>query len=134
MPERSITFEDLKKPEDVFLLKEYLRELYRLLDKRHITLDFSATPEIDADEAESFDVTLSANITGVTIKNAFAGRVITIVFIQNGTGGYTVAWTTTVKLSGAAFTITATANAASAISLLYDGTVWREISRALDVR
>lgn len=132
--ERDIILEDLTKQTDKLRLREYLRELYELVDKRHITLDFSATITIDVDEGESFDVTLTSNITGITIKNAFKGRVVTIIFIQDGTGGYTVAFTTTVKLSGATFTITTTANAASSITLLYDGTVWREISRALDLR
>jgi len=134
MPEREIIFEDLTKPQDKYRLKDYLRELYRLTDKRHITLDFSATPEIDCDQAESFDITMTSSITGVTIKNEFKGRVITLIFIQGGSGSYTVAFTTTVKRTAAAFVPTATVGAASIISFLYDGTVWREISRALDVR
>ncbi len=132
--DRDILFERLDNPQDIYFLKDHLRELYRLLDKRHIVLDFSATPTFDCDLADSYDMTMTANVTGVTIKNAYKGRVITLVFIQGGTGSYTVAWTTTVKLTGAAFVPTVTVGAASVIKLLYNGTVWREMGRALDVR
>lgn len=132
--ERDILFQDLARPEQRFRLQENLRELYSLLDPRHVTLDFSATPTIDCDESESFDITLTADITGVTIKNAHKGRRVTIIFIQDSTGGYTVTWTTTVLLTGGAFTITTTASVASAITFLYTGSQWIEISRALNLQ
>jgi len=132
--DRDIVFESLKSPQDIYLLKEYIRELYRLLDKRHIVLDFSATPSFDMDQAESYSITMTANITGVTLKNPAKGRTITLVFIQGGSGSYTVAWTTTVKRTGAAFVPTTTVGAASAISFLYDGTSFYEIGRSLDIR
>ena len=132
--DREILFSDLSKPQDLFLLKDYLREIYRLLDKRHITLDFSATPTFDMDLAESYDMTMTANVTGVTLKNPSKGRTITLIFIQGGSGSYTIAWTTSVKLAGAAFVPTVTVGAASAIKFLYDGTSFYEIGRALDIR
>lgn len=132
--ERDIFFSDLTRAEQRFRLQENIRELFSLLDPRHVTKDFSATPTFDCDEAESFDITLTANITGVTLKNAYKGRKVTIIFIQNAIGGYTVAWTTTVKLVGGAFTITTTASVGSAITLQYDGSNWWEISRALNLQ
>ena len=132
--ERDIFFSDLTRAEQRFRLQENIRELFSLLDPRHVTKDFSATPTFDCDEAESFDITLTANITGVTLKNAYKGRKVTIIFIQGGSGSYTVAWTTTVKLVGGAFTITTTASVGSAITLQYDGSNWWEISRALNLQ
>lgn len=132
--DREILFENLSHPGDLFKLKDYLRELYRLIDKRHIVSDFSATPTFDCDEADSYSMTMTGNVTGVTLKNPYIGREVTLIFIQDGVGSHTVAWTTTVKLTGAAFSVTATASAASAITLIYDGTNWYEKARALDLR
>ena len=132
--ERSIILNDLKNPSDLFRLRDYVRELYELLDKRHIVKAFSATPEFDMDLADSYSITMASDITGVTLKNPAKGRTITLIFIQGGVGSYTVAWTTSVKLTGASFVPTVTVGAASAIMFLYDGTNFYEIGRALDVR
>lgn len=132
--ERSIILNDLKNPSDLFRLRDYLRELFELLDRRHIVKAFSATPEFDMDLAESYSITMTANITGVTLKNPAKGRTITLIFIQGSTGSYTVAFTTTVLRTGGAFVPTTTIGAASAITFLYDGTSFYEIARSLDVR
>jgi len=135
MAERDIVFNDVTSQANLFKLKEHLRELYRLLDRRHVNVTYGATVTLDLDEADSFRITLTGNITTVTLKNPDIGRVIKIVFLQDGVGSHTVAgWAGTVKLTGAAFAITGTAGAASSISLLYDGTNFYEIGRALDVR
>jgi len=132
--DRDIIFEDLTKPNDKYRLKEYLRELYRLIDIRFVSVDYSATPTIDADEGEIFLITLTGNITGLKIINPYQGRKVTIIFLQDGTGGRTVAWTTTVKLAGAAAIGGDQANEYSTITLVYTGSVWVEIARTSDVR
>jgi len=134
MPDRSILFEELKTPQDIFALKEHLRELYRLLDKRFVNVTFSATPTFDSDEGDVFLITLTANITGITLKNAYQGRTITILFKQGGVGGYTIAWTTIVKLAGAVAIGPDAVGEYSTITLTYDGTNWVEIGRTADVK
>ncbi|RKY32398.1 MAG: hypothetical protein DRP74_02685 [Candidatus Omnitrophota bacterium] len=133
--DKEILFEDLKQPQDLFLLKDHLRELYRLIERRYISVDFSATPTFDCDEGDIFKITLTGNITGITLKNAYQGRTITIIFLQDAIGSRTVAgWASNVKLAGAAFTVTSTASVYSAITLTYTGSVWVEVARSLDIR
>jgi hypothetical protein len=133
--DRDIIFESLKSPQDIFLLKEYIRELYRLLDKRFITVDFVAGITFDCDLAEVFQVTLTGNVTGITLKNPYKGRTITLIFLQNAVGNFTVAgWAADVKITGDTFTVTVTASVYSTITLTYTGSAWVEVSRSLDVR
>lgn len=134
MPERDILFETLRSPSEIFQLKEYLREIYRLLDKRFVSVTRVASITFDADIGEVFYVSLDGNITGITLLNAYKGREITIIFKQDSTGSRTVAgWASTVKLSGAAFTVTSNASRYSIIKLVYDDTNWVESGRSLDV-
>ena len=100
---------------------------------------FSATPTLDLSRIAhggSIDFgTLTANVTAVTITNAGKGQRWTIIFTQDGGGGFTIAgWPSNVLLTGAAFAITGTAGAKSIITFVYDGTNHVEVSRALDVR
>ena len=100
---------------------------------------FSATPTLDLSKIPHVGTinfgTLTANVTAVTITNPGKGQKWTIIFTQNGGGGFTIAgWPSNVKLTGAAYAITGTAGAKSTISFLYDGTNHIEIARSLDVR
>lgn len=135
MYERDIVISDVTKPGDLYQLKEYLRELYSLFSPRNQTVTFAASITADVDLAETFFVTLTGNITSITIKNADTGRKLRFVFLQDGTGSRTVTgWPATVLLSGAAFTITSTANVYSTISFEYINSKWIEIGRTTDVR
>ena len=135
MPDRDILFEKLDNPQEIFFLKDHLRELYRLLDKRFMTVDFVAGITFDCDLAEVFLVTLTGNITGITLKNPYQGRTISLIFLQNAVGNFTVAgWGSDVKITGDAFTATVTASVYSTITLTYTDSAWVEISRSLDCR
>lgn len=135
MPDRTIIFEDLKTPQDIHKLKQYIRELYSLIDPRMVEIDFTVLPTFDADEADVFLITLTDNITGIVLKNAYEGRKITILFKQDGTGGRTITgWPANVKLAGAAAIGGDGANEYSTISLVYDGTNWIETARTSDVK
>lgn len=134
MPERDILFENLKSPSEIFQLKEYLREIYRLLDKRFVSITRAASVTFDSDIGEVFYVLLDGNITGITILNAFKGREITLIFKQDGTGSRTVAgWASTVKLSGAAFAVTSNASRYTTLKLTYDDTNWVQTGGTSDV-
>jgi len=132
--ERDIIFENLNRAQDLFKLKEHLRELYRLVDNRLITITRAASITLDTDEGEVFYIELDGNITGITIKNPYQGRKITVIFKQDGSGSHTVAgWAATVMLAGDAFSVTSTANRYTTITFIYDGTNWVEVGRTTDV-
>ena len=134
MPERDILFENLKSPGEIFQLKEYLREIYQLLDSRFGSITQAASIVIDADLGEIFYILLNGNITTITISNAFKGREITIIFKQDASGSRTVAgWASNVKFAGAAFSVTSNASRYTILKLIYDDTNWVESGKVLDV-
>ena len=74
-------------------------------------------------------VSLTANVTAITLPTALSGEALSIIvlFTQDGTGGRTVAgWPTTVWESGSAPTITSTAGATTSVPLLIlgNGTIY----------
>jgi hypothetical protein len=81
---------------------------------------------LNASAASSFRVALNANVTSATITNPTDGQVIVIEWVQDATGGRTVAMPA--NLSGAA-TPTATANAVTTQSFMYDltATTWYSV-------
>jgi len=104
-----------------------------------LSFPFSATPTFDLSKIPHVGTidfgALTANVTAITLSNPGKGQRWTIIFTQDGGGGFTVAgWPATVKLTGAAFVVTVTANAKSAITFVYDGANHVEVARALDVR
>ena len=120
----------------MFRLKEYLRELFDLVDRRFVEVDCAASVIFDADEGEIFYVLLDTNITSITIKHPYKGRKITIIFKQDATGSRTVAgWAATVMLAGNAFSVTSNASRYTTITLAYEdqNSKWVEISRVSDI-
>ncbi len=134
MAERDIILESTATPSGLHSLREYLRELYRLLDNRFITITRAASVIFNVDEGEIFYVELDGNITGITLQNADYGRKITLIFKQDSTGSRTVAgFDSNVMLAGNAFSVTANANRYTTLTLAYDGTNWVETGRTSDV-
>lgn len=134
MPERDIIFNDLKSPANVFQLKDHLRELYDLVEWHFVTIANAASVTIDADQGDIFYFSLTGNITGITISNAAQGRIIRLIFKQDGTGSRTVAgFASNIMLAGDAFSVTSNANRYTTLTLCYDGTNWVEIARTSDV-
>ncbi len=76
--------------------------------------------------------TLTGNVTLTLTTPAAPGDELTIIFTQDGTGGRTVTWPGTVRLAGT-LTVTAAAGAVSLVRLLWNGTVWVEVARALNL-
>jgi hypothetical protein len=69
-------------------------------------------------------------------SNSVSGEILTIILVQDGTGGRTVTWASEYKwVGGTAPTVTSTANAVCIFRFWVDGSnqAW-EISRALDVK
>lgn len=75
-------------------------------------------------------LTVDANVTISNPTNASAGDVLTIIFTQNGTGGYWVDF-------GSAFekpAVLTRANDVTAHRWVYDGATWRVVSREASYR
>lgn len=61
-----------------------------------VTVTYSATPTFDASLGDIFKITLTGNVTSSTLSNLTAGQRITIIVIQDATGGRTFVWPTNV--------------------------------------
>lgn len=80
-------------------------------------------------------LTLTGNVTGITLSNLKDGSEYIITCIQDATGSRTVVWGSSVKwVGGNAPTLTTTANARDTFKFVSDGTNLYEVSRALDIR
>ncbi len=99
---------------------------------------FAASLTVDPYLATTHMITQTANITAVNAPtNAHYGCPLEFHFIQDGTGGRTLAtgvWNSVFKFTGnTAPTITTTANFRNIIRFVYNGTNWVETGRALGV-
>lgn len=92
-----------------------------------IVQTFSATPTFDASQASAFQMTLTANVTSVTISNGSLGQRVVLTMIQDGTGGRSVAgWVAAIKQ---AWVDTGnTLGKRSSIAFVWDGTNWNQDS------
>lgn len=135
MPDVNVVLTDVTTPQGLYSLRTYIRTLFKLFDPRVSTTAYAASIVVDASQAETFFITLTGNITGITIKNGSTGRKLKFIFLQDGVGGRTVSgWPATALLSGASFTVTTNANRYSTISFEYINSKWVEVGRTLDVR
>jgi len=102
-------------------------------DYGYTVVGSSATPAFDSTSASMQLITLTADVTAVTLPNPIPGKPLVLQFVQNGTGGWTVTgWPASVKWSGGvAPVMSAAANAISTVTLVYNGTNWMELSRVL---
>lgn len=96
-----------------------------------LTVDtFSATPAWDL-TTSLHQMTLTANITSMTVTNSTVGQTFIIRLVQGGAGSYTAAWFTTIKWAngGTVPTLTTTVGKADVFGFIvttagnYDGFV-----------
>ncbi len=81
------------------------------------TVAFSATPTFDCTASNVFEFgALTANVTSMTVSNAVAGQTINIRFVQDATGGRTVAVPSGAKVSGS---INTAASSATWLVMIY---------------
>lgn len=83
-----------------------------------VTLAFSATPAFAAGSASKFYLTLTGNVTSSTISGMVKDQLVIFQIAQDGTGGRSFVWPTTVKNPG---TVKQDAGAISIQSFTYDG-------------
>ena len=66
-------------------------------------------------------ITITAATT-LTYTNALAGQILTLILIEDGTGGYSITLPTTKWVGGLTGTFTTTANAINILTIVFDGT------------
>ena len=97
-----------------------------LTDGTTITWDVSASPVAK--------VTLGGNRTLSAPTNGLTGQFISIAVIQDGTGSRTLTWNSAYEFTGdTAPTLTTTINKADVFVFRYNGTVWHETGRNLNL-
>lgn len=134
MSGRPILLSDLSKPQNILQLKNILLDIYNQLVYQAKVVTYASSIVIDASNTQTAVITLTGNITGITINNASAGRKLRFVFIQDSSGSHTLAgWPSSVKFAGGSFTITSTASKTSIIDLEYENSLWLETGRSLNV-
>lgn len=85
------------------------------------SVTYSATPTFtcNANTSTTFRITLTGNVTSSTLASPATGQLMTFRICQDGTGGHTFVWPTSVLNAG---TIDATASACSTQTFVWDGT------------
>ena len=97
-----------------------------LTDGTTITWDVSASPVAK--------VTLGGNRTLSAPTNGLTGQFISIAVIQDGTGSRTLTWNSAYEFTAdTAPTLTTTASKADLFVFKYNGTVWHEVGRNLNL-
>ena len=98
------------------------------------TLTDQATITWDASTAPVCKVTLTASRTLAAPTNGAAGQFISIAIIQGGSGSYTITWNSAYEFTGdTAPTLTTTISKADVFVFRYNGTVWYEMGRNLNL-
>lgn len=97
------------------------------------TIDFNSSGAANVTRVFTFG---SGNATFTFSNPPSAGSLITIVLVQDGSGGSrTATWPASVKwIGGSAPTLTTATNAKDVFQFVYDGSVYLETGRNLDVK
>ena len=91
-----------------------------------------ATIDWNAETQDVCKVTLAGNRTLNAPTSGTTGQFISILVIQDGTGGRTLTWNAVYELaSDTAPTLTSTANLGDVFVFRYNGTKWIEVGRNL---
>jgi len=98
------------------------------------TLTDGATITWDVGSSPVAKVTLGGNRTLSAPTNGVAGQFISIAVIQDGTGSRTLTWNSAYEFTAdTAPTLTTTASKADLFVFKYNGTVWHEVGRNLNL-
>ena len=96
------------------------------------TLTDGATVTWNAETQDVCKLTLGGNRTLAAPTNGTTGQFISILVIQDGTGGRTITWNAVYEFAvDTAPTLTATANLGDLFTFRYNGTKWLEVGRNL---
>lgn len=73
------------------------------------------------------------NLDVVIASGDVKGDTLTLILIQDGSGNRTVNWPSNFKKAGGSLVLSTGAGQVDSITMVWDGTNWREISRALNM-
>lgn len=82
---------------------------------------FSATPTFDLSTGNVFTMTVTGNITSMSMVNGQAGHMYTFIFTQDGVGLHSITWPANFK-GVVSIPITVLAGTAAVQTVVYDGT------------
>jgi hypothetical protein len=86
---------------------------------------FSATPSFAASSNASYSMTLTGNITAITITGTpINGNLLRFQFTQDATGGRTVTWPGNFSIP-TSFAFKSVPNSTNRVTFVYDGTNWQ---------
>lgn len=95
----------------------------------------SGAVDVYAYKGKYHKMTLSDNITDLNLHHANeAGAEIVLEIVQTAAGNKTVTFDGLVDIEGGAYTLTVAANAVDILTFFWDGSRYRETSRAQDVK
>jgi hypothetical protein len=98
------------------------------------TLTDGATISWDVGSSPVAKVTLGGNRTLSAPTNGLTGQFISLAVIQDGTGSRTLTWNSAYEFTGdTAPTLTTTINKADVFVFRYNGSVWHEMGRNLNL-
>ena len=98
------------------------------------TLTDGSTISWNAATAEVCKVTLAGNRTMAAPSNSTTGQFISILVIQDGTGGRTISWNAVFEFTAdTAPTLTATASKGDVFVFRYNGAKWLEVGKNLNL-
>lgn len=104
------------------------------LNYAEIALTDQATVTWDASTQEVCKLTLGGNRTLAAPSNGTTGQFISILLIQDGTGGRTVTWNAVYEFTAdTAPTLTATAAKGDVFVFRYNGAKWLEVGKNLNL-
>jgi hypothetical protein len=89
------------------------------------TVTFSATPTFDAAIANTFKISLTANVTSSTLSNGVAGQLVTFIIVQDPASARTFVWPTNVF---GETTIGTALGKFNVQSFRFDGTNWYAVA------
>jgi parallel beta-helix repeat protein len=81
---------------------------------------------------DKITATLTGNITVTLTSGTLVGAELELILTQDATGSRTASWPSNFKKAGGTLTLSTGANAVDVIKMVWDGTNWREVSRALN--
>ena len=101
---------------------------HAIVEKANAVSQSSNSLTVDASDGGLFTTTVTANISTFAINNLVAGQAISIIFTNNGTGGYTI--TTSIAVNGgsaaaiktaggAGWTMSTAANAIDIVTFIF---------------
>jgi hypothetical protein len=99
--------------------------------KAHGNLTTSKT--FDRNDGHFQTFTLTGNLTATFTSGKQRGDTMTLQITQDGTGSRIITWPSNFKKAGGTLTLSTAAGAVDTVTMIWDGTNWRELSRAMDL-